>query len=63
MIKYEYEVAFSAKEILKALIQQAVNEFRLPNGELLDVTMEVIKDEREMTHIIVKANRVDDKVS
>ena len=54
----EYEVAFTTKEIIKALMQQAVNENRLPSSVLLQCTIEFIKDERGINHAVLKANTV-----
>ena len=57
-VNYEYEVAFSVKEIIAALVQDAVNHGRLPVGAVMS-TLDTINDGGELVSIIIKANKVD----
>lgn len=56
---FDFEVAFSTYEIINALSQAAVNEGRLPSGVMLTLGLEFIKDERNITHAILKAKKSD----
>ena len=57
-VNYEYEIAFSVKEIISALVQDAANHGRLPVGEVMS-TLDTIINEGELVSIIIKANKVD----
>lgn len=61
MKTYEYEVAFSFKEMLQALAQAAVNTNRLPSGVLLSCVIDytINNDTKEITTFILKANKSD----
>ena len=59
--EYEYELAFTIKEVISALVEEASRRYRLPYGSFY-ATIEFIKDKDEITQaIVLKANKFDDK--
>lgn len=54
---YEYEVGFSDQEVIKALVQNAVDHGRLPSGLMLVATFEIPK---HGSGLILKANKLND---